>query len=92
MNNVVYVDFAQKSIDKKRAARKIEFTLSSEIKDLFNNITSYLTTKQYSQIMGGDMSYQSKALRIKKVTTSKKIHNMCDQLIQLIQTKQLKVN
>lgn len=92
MNNVVYVDFTQKSIDKILAARKVSFALSNEITDLFNKINSQLTLKQYSQIMGGDMSYQSKALRIKKVTTNKKIHNMCDQLIQLIETKQAKVN
>jgi hypothetical protein len=52
------------------------------IKELWAAIVERLTLAQYEKIMGGDRSYKASALRVMKVSKSKKIHSLCTDLIQ----------
>lgn len=47
---------------------------------LYTKITDRLTLKQYSRIMGGNMSYLSKIQRIRKVTKDRVTLILCDEL------------
>jgi hypothetical protein len=51
-------------------------------KGLWAEITEQLNSAQYEKIMGGDRSYKASALRVMKVSKSKKIHSLCTDLIQ----------
>lgn len=53
------------------------------IKDLYSRLTALLTLKQYAKLMGGDMSYKSKAERAKRVSKSRRVHDLADYIIQL---------
>lgn len=53
------------------------------IAKLYNQLTSKLSLKQYTKLMGGDMSYRSKAERAKLVSKSKQVHILADIIINL---------
>jgi len=50
-------------------------------KELYNKLTDLLTHKQFRQIMGGSMKFIDKAYRAKKVSKSKHVHLLADQII-----------
>jgi len=49
---------------------------------LWNAIVEELTLSQYEKTMGGDMLYKAKALKAMKVSRSKKVQELCNDLIQ----------
>jgi cell division protein FtsB len=53
------------------------------MKELYSTLTEILSLKQFTTLMGGDMSYKSKAERAKRVSKSKRVHCLADQIIEL---------
>lgn len=50
---------------------------------LYNELTDLLSLKQYSQLMGGSMTYANKAQRAKSLSKSKKVHALANEIIEL---------
>lgn len=49
---------------------------------LYSQLVEELTLKQYTALMGGDMSFRSKAERAMKVSRSQKVHSLARKIIQ----------
>lgn len=49
----------------------------------YNQLVDLLSLRQYKPLMFGDMSYKSKAERAKRVSKSKRVHALADQIIAL---------
>lgn len=58
-------------------------TVGSEQRRLYDQLTELLSLKQFQPLMGGEMSYVSKAERAKRVSKSKRVHALADQIIAL---------
>lgn len=52
-------------------------------RELYRELVDLLTLKQFTPLMGGDMSFASKAERAKRVSKSKRVHDLADQIIAL---------
>lgn len=50
---------------------------------LYDEMIELLSLRQYKPLMFGDMSYKSKAERAKRVSRSKRVHTLADQIIAL---------
>jgi hypothetical protein len=53
------------------------------IRNLYSDLVKLLTLSQFRKLMGGDMSYKSKAQRAMLVSKSKKVHYLAKQIINL---------
>ena len=54
---------------------------------LYNQLVELLSLKQFMPLMFGDMSYRSKAERAKRVSKSKRVHELANQIIELSNLK-----
>jgi hypothetical protein len=53
---------------------------------IWNTICEELTLSQYKKLMGGDMTYKSKALRAMEVSRSNTVHELCLDLIHVYES------
>jgi hypothetical protein len=53
----------------------------NELSLIWGEIVEHLSLSQYYKVMGGDMSYKSKAERVKKVSKSTVVWDLADRLI-----------
>lgn len=56
----------------------------NSVKSLYEQLVNELSLKQYSKLMGGDMTYKSKAKRAKTVSKSKIVHALANTIIELV--------
>ena len=73
----IFVDFKNKVVNSGHVRSQL-------INDLYSQITSKLTLKQFESIMGGSMAYVDKIKRIKRVSKNKQVLSLCDQLTGLL--------
>lgn len=59
------------------------------VKELYHDIVDKLTLSQFSKIMGGDMSYQAKVTKVRKVTRNKDVLALCDELETLLKESEV---
>ena len=52
-------------------------------REIYNQLVELPTLGQYKQIMFGEMTYKSKAERVKLVSKSKRVHILADRIIAL---------
>ena len=60
----------------------MRYTDDLELKRKWSWVADRLTIKQFELCMGGDMTFKAKALRAKSVSKSKRVHRLCDRLIE----------
>jgi hypothetical protein len=56
-------------------------------REIYNELVDLLSLKQFMPLMGGNMSYRSKAERAKRVSKSKRVHELANQIIDLSNLK-----
>jgi hypothetical protein len=54
---------------------------------LYNQLVELLSLRQFKPLMFGDMTYKSKAERAKRVSRSRKVHALANQIIALADTQ-----
>jgi hypothetical protein len=54
-----------------------------ELRRLYDALVDELSLAQYRHLMGGEMSYESKARRALKVSRSKQVHYLCNAILFL---------
>lgn len=50
-------------------------------RELYRELTDLLSLSQFKHLMGGDMTFKSKAERAKRVSKSKRVHALADAII-----------
>ncbi len=55
-------------------------------RQLWSEVCDLLSFKQFCETMGGDMLYKSKALKAMRLSKSKAVHALCQQIIALADT------
>lgn len=58
-------------------------SIHNHLKSIWQDITDELSLYQYRTLMGGDMSFRSKAERALKVSKSKTVQKLCYELISV---------
>lgn len=58
-------------------------------REIYNELVDLLSLKQFMPLMFGDMSYRSKAERAKRVSKSKRVHELANQIIELSNFKEV---
>lgn len=58
-------------------------SIHASMRSLYEMAVAKLSLSQYKAVMGGDMSFVSKATKIMKVSSCKTVHLYCRQILEL---------
>lgn len=58
-------------------------SIHASMKSLYSMTIDHLTLSQYEKVMGGDMSFASKARKIMEVSRNKTVHLYCKEILEL---------